>query len=157
MLGDQELHNSKFSLKSLAPNRSSGLPGREVQFSATAMTSLVPDIIEELPAVLDRFADIFALPVGLPPIRGQEHAITLVPGVSAVSVQPYRYPHTRKVEMERMVKEMLDSGIIRPSISPFSSPVLLVKKKDGGVRFCVDYRAVNRATVPDKYPIPVID
>ena len=72
-------------------------------------------------------------------------------------MRPYLYPYYQNTEIEKMVKELLQFGLIKPSHNPFSSPVILVKKADGAWQFCVDYRALNDITVKDKYPIPIID
>ena len=72
-------------------------------------------------------------------------------------MRPCRYPHHQKLEIKSLVRDMLSAIIIQPSMSPFSILVLLVKKKDGGWRFCVAYRSLDKVTIPDKLPIPVVD
>jgi hypothetical protein len=111
----------------------------------------------EISQLLAQFSQVFENPTSLPPQRSHDHHIPLLPTSGPVTVRPYQYPYYQKTEIEKMVKELLQSGLIRPSHSPFSSPVLLVKKADGAWRFCVDYRALNDITVKDKYPIPIID
>ena len=73
---------------------------------------------------------VFDKPTGLPPVRPYDHRIHLLPGTAPVAVRPYRYPQLQKDELERQCASMLAQGIIRPSTSPFSAPVLLVRKVD---------------------------
>jgi hypothetical protein len=86
-----------------------------------------------------------------------DHHIPLIASATLVNVKPYRYSPAQKDEIEHQLKEMLKNGIIQPSVSPFASPVLLVRKKDGSWRFCVDYRRLNALTVKNKYPMPVVE
>jgi hypothetical protein len=84
----------------------------------------------QLQELLNEFTDLFAEPLELPPWRSCDHTIPLVEGAQPVSVRPYRYAPTLKSEIEKQVTEMLQSGLIKRSTSAFSSPVLLVRKKD---------------------------
>lgn len=110
-----------------------------------------------LQSLLNRFKNITEEPNTLPPFRPTDHRIVLEDGSRPVNVLPYRYPHFQKTEIEILTSEMLKQGLIRESTSPYSSPVLLVKKKDGTWRFCVDYRSLNSITVKDRFPIPTMD
>uniref|UniRef100_A0A2N9J8Y4 Reverse transcriptase n=1 Tax=Fagus sylvatica TaxID=28930 RepID=A0A2N9J8Y4_FAGSY len=107
--------------------------------------------------VLQHYTSVFREPQGLPPLRGHEHQILLKEGTQPICQRPYRYPFYQKTEIENIVKELLESSSIRPSQSPFSSPVLLVRKADGSWRMCIDYRGLNKETIKDKFPIPVVD
>jgi hypothetical protein len=108
-------------------------------------------------SLLQQYEAIFQERQQLPPPRSVDHAITLVEGSKPVNQRLYRLPFHQKNAMEELIKQKLDSHMIKPSISPYSSPVILVKKKDGSWRMCVDYRALNSNTIENKYPIPIIE
>jgi hypothetical protein len=119
--------------------------------------SIIAGLSVELQSLVQKFQSVFALPTGLPPQRDCDHHIQLLPGAHPFHIRPYRYAPALKTEIEQQVEEMLSSGIIQRSQSEFSSPVILVKKKDSTYRFCVDYRHLNALTVKTRFPVPVID
>eukprot|EP00253_Pinus_taeda_P003939 PITA_03939 len=108
--------------------------------------------------VLAEFPDVFPkeLP-GLPPVRELDLTIELKLGTQPISKTPYRMTTPELQELQIQLKELLDIGHIRPSTSPWGAPVIFVKKKDGSLRLCIDYRDLNRATVNNQYPMPRID
>nr|KYP43037.1 Transposon Ty3-I Gag-Pol polyprotein [Cajanus cajan] len=118
----------------------------------------IPNNVEpEIAILLHTYKDVFDVPQGLPPNRTHDHSIPLLPNTKPVRVKPYRYPHSQKEQIEKMVSDMLQEGLIIPSNSPFSSPIVLVKKKDGTWRFCTNYRALNAITIKDSFPMPTVD
>ncbi|MCO5571109.1 hypothetical protein L7F22_024841 [Adiantum nelumboides] len=114
-------------------------------------------------AVLDSFNKTLTLeiredlPGQLPPERPEDHNIDLIPGSAAPNKPPYRVSAAQQEEIMMQVNELLQKGHIQPSSSPFCSPVLLVHKKDGYWHMCIDYRALNKITAKNKFPIPRID
>ena len=127
-----------------------------LHFCSLLTTENLP-ILPEVQSVLDQFKEVFEPPTGLPPRRAYDHTIPLIPGATPVALRPYRIAPALKTELERQIQDMLASGVIRPSNSPFSSPLLMVKKKDESWRPVIDYRHLNAITVKGKFPIPVID
>jgi hypothetical protein len=111
----------------------------------------------EIQSVIAQFSEVFEEPTGLPPRRACEHKIPLIQGARPVNTRAYRHKPELKSEIDKQVQELLEAGIIQRSTSQFSSPAILVKKKDGTWRLCIDYRALNSMTVVHKFPVPVID
>ena len=113
--------------------------------------------LEDIP-VVNEFQDVFPVEFpGLPPDRDVEFTIELLPGTAPISVTPYRMDPIELRELKTQLQELLEKGYIRPSISPWGAPVLFVKKKDGTLRLCIDYRQLNRVTIKNKYPLPRVD
>ncbi|WVZ58323.1 hypothetical protein U9M48_008604 [Paspalum notatum var. saurae] len=129
---------------------------KEVLLSTNDLPSSLPSVVLDL---LQDFEDVFPdeIPAGLPPLRGIEHQIDLVPGASLPNRPAYRTNPEETKEIQRQIKELLDKGYVRESLSPCAVPVLLVPKKDGSWRMCVDCRAINAITVRYRHPIPRLD
>ncbi|KAJ9553882.1 LOW QUALITY PROTEIN: hypothetical protein OSB04_017927 [Centaurea solstitialis] len=108
--------------------------------------------------VVSEYPDVFPddLPV-VPPERQVEFRIDLVPGAAPIAKAPYRLAPPEMQELSKQLEELLDKGFIRPSTSPWGAPILFVKKKDGSMRMCIDYRELNKLTVKNRYPLPRID
>ncbi|KAD3067679.1 hypothetical protein E3N88_35559 [Mikania micrantha] len=113
--------------------------------------------LEDVPIVRE-FPDVFPddLP-GIPSDRDVEFKIDLIPGAKPIAKAPYRLAPSELQELMTQLQDLLDKGFIRPSISPWGAPVLFVKKNDGSLRMCIDYRELNKVTVKNKYPLPRID
>ena len=104
------------------------------------------------------FSDVFLddLP-GLPPNRELKFGIEVLPGSTLISIPSYRMTLMELKELKIQLQDLVDKGFIRPSVSLWDAPVLFVKKKDGTLRLCIDYRQFNRITIKNKYPLPRID
>ncbi|GJY22481.1 reverse transcriptase domain-containing protein [Tanacetum coccineum] len=113
--------------------------------------------IRDIP-VVQEFTDVFLEDLlGLPPQRQVEFRIDLVPGATPITKSPYRLAPWEMQELSRQLQELQDKGFIRPSHSPWGTPVLFVKKKDGYFRMCIDYRELNKITSKNCYPFLMID
>ena len=108
-------------------------------------------IVREFPKV---FPD--DLP-GIPPEREIDFGIDLIPDTRSISIPPYRMAPAELKELKEQLKDLIDKGFIRPSISPWGALVLFVRKKDGSHRMCIDYRQLNKITIKNKYPLRRID
>ena len=116
----------------------------------------LPSVVSSL---LQEFKDVMPdeLPKGLPPPRGIEHQIDFHPGASLPNRAAYRASPEETKELQRQVQELIERGFVRESLSPCAVPVILVPKKDGTWRMCVDCRAINQITVKYRHPIPRLD
>ena len=154
-IGERSNHLS--NVISAATARTMVRKGCESYFAYVIDTVKARPSVSDIPTVSD-FPDVFLeeLP-GLPPQRKIEFAIDVVPGATLASITPYQMAPVELKELKLQLQELLEKGFIRLSVSPWGAPVLFVKKKDGTLRLCIDYRQLNKLTVKNKYPLPRID
>jgi hypothetical protein len=108
-------------------------------------------------AVLKEFEDVYQEILRLPLKRDIDFSKNLMPGATPVSMNPYRMSTPKLKELHMQLEELLKKGYIHPSVSPWGALVLFVKKKDGTLKICIDFRKLNKVTIKTKYPLPRID
>ena len=126
-------------------------------YAVEAMNERKGPSLDQYPVFLE-FKDVFPKELPrLPPERELDFTIDLKPGAEPISKTPYWMIAPELCELQMQLKELLDLGLIRPSVLPWGAPIIFVKKKDGSLRLCIDYRDLNHATVKNRYPMPRID
>jgi hypothetical protein len=132
-------------------------------FSLNISQTTTPDTPPNLPwlqALLTTFKDVLPpndQPLPFPPPRKIDHNIDILPGSKPPNRPIYTLSQDELAELKRQLTDLLDRGLVRPSISPFGAPVLFARKKDGSLRLCIDYRGLNNITIKNSYPLPRVD
>ena len=109
-------------------------------------------------SMIKEFPDVFPEELlGFPPKREVDLSIEVVQGTIPISRAPYYMAPTKLKELKTQLWELLDKGIVRLSVSPWGATILFVKRKDGTLWICIDYRQINNVTVKNKYPLPIIE
>ena len=149
--------NSRFQPPLDRATSERGRPSRPVVTGSAPTDITANSQVDQLvKQTLSQFNDVFPpdLPNRLPPERDFDFKIDLYPDSSPPSRATYRMSPSELDELKKQLDDLIAHGFIRPSKSPYGAPVLFVKKKDGTVRMCVDYRALNQITIKNKYPLP---
>ena len=145
-------------LKSLTNSKSESLRNEIQGYLLLSSMEIKEEVELKNIVVVQDFPEVFPNDIpGLLPNREIEFSIDLMSGVGPISMAPYRMSPFELAELKKQLEELLEKQFIRPSVSPWGAPVLLVKKKDGSFRLCVDYRQLNKFTIKNKYPFPRID
>ena len=131
----------------------------EDEMTPAATSEPAATVPQEIQKLIATFSDVFppVLPPGLPPSRGVDHDIELEPGTRPQVGCTYKMSYPELDELRRQLDELLAYGHIQPSKSPYGAPMLFVKKHDGTLRLCTDYRALNNITLKNRFPLPRVE
>ena len=140
--------------KDVRKNEETFLAAFKLNEASKDMGEIPPKVLD----VLESFKDVMPpeLPKRLPPKREVDHKIELVPNAQPSAQAPYRMSPSELEELQKQLKELIDTGFIRPSKVPYGASMLFQCKHDESLRLCIDYRMLNKLTVKNKYPIPLI-